>query len=515
MTKSAYRGISLAAIAVGFLFRFTQLPLRPMHHDEANQAVKFGALLEEGRYAYDKTDHHGPSLYYLSLAAAQARGQTTLAELDETTLRLVPAVFGLGLIVLCLFFGTSLHPGTAALAALLAAFSPVMTYFSRFYIHESLFAFFALALLVSVWRYSERLTSRTIFAVGLSAGLLFATKETSVIVFAAVFAAIILAHLLQKKTVWTPGVRLKSNWEHVVLGLLTFVAVAVVLFSSLGQNLNGPADAVLALKTYVVKGTAPAAHAHPWAYYLGVLVFSKSGGLVWTEGFVFLLALVGIGTAVARRSEWEARQRLALYVFIYTALTTLAFFILPYKTPWNVLAFYTGWLLLAAIGGAFLVRAPKQKWLKGIFLALLSAGLVQFGLQNYRANVRYPADPRNPYVYVQTSPDFLKLAKRVDSLAAVHPAKKSLVIKVIAGAYDQWPLPWYLRGYKNVGYWATAAEAGPVGDAALVIASAENAARLQPSFGDRYQVEHYGLREGVLLTLFIPGTLWNRFILSR
>ena len=253
MTKSAYRGISLAAIAVGFLFRFTQLPLRPMHHDEANQAVKFGALLEEGRYAYDKTDHHGPSLYYLSLAAAQARGQMTLAELDETTLRLVPAVFGLGLIVLCLFFGTSLHPGTAALAALLAAFSPVMTYFSRFYIHESLFAFFALALLVSVWRYSERLTSRTIFAVGLSAGLLFATKETSVIVFAAVFAAIILAHLLQKKTVWTPGVRLKSNWEHVVLGLLTFVAVAVVLFSSLGQNLNGPADAVLALKTYVVK----------------------------------------------------------------------------------------------------------------------------------------------------------------------------------------------------------------------------------------------------------------------
>ena len=230
---------------------------------------------------------------------------------------------------------------------------------------------------------------------------------------------------------------------------------------------------------------------------------------------MFLLALVGIGTAVARRSEWEARQRLALYVFIYTALTTLAFFILPYKTPWNVLAFYTGWLLLAAIGGAFLVRAPKQKWLKGIFLALLSAGLVQFGLQNYRANVRYPADPRNPYVYVQTSPDFLKLAKRVDSLAAVHPAKKSLVIKVIAGAYDQWPLPWYLRGYKNVGYWATAAEAGPVGDAALVIASAENAARLQPSFGDRYQVEHYGLREGVLLTLFIPGTLWNRFILSR
>jgi uncharacterized protein (TIGR03663 family) len=515
MTKTAYRGLFLAALVAAFLFRFSGLALRPMHHDEANQAVKFGALLEEGRYVYDKADHHGPSLYYATLGAACARGQKTLADLDETTLRLVPAVFGIGLVFLLIFFGSSLHPGAGALAALLAAFSPAMTYYSRFYIHESLFAFFALALLVSVWRYSERLASREAFAIGLSAGLLFATKETSVIIFAAVAISLVLAYRLQKKTVWTPGLRLKTNGEHIFLVVLTFLAVAAILYSSLGKNLNGLADAVTAFKTYFAKGAAPAAHVHGWSYYLKVLAFSKSGGLVWSEGLVFVLGLVGIGTAIARRSEWEARQSLGLYISIYTAFTTLVFFLLPYKTPWNVLAFYTGWILLAGIGGAFLVRVAKKTAPKVVPLVLISAGLVHLGIQNYRANMRYPADPRNPYVYAQTSPDFLKLVKRVEALASVHPAKKRLLIKVIAGPYEQWPLPWYLRGYKNVGYWAGAAEAGVVTDAALVIASEENAALLEPALGRRCQVEHFGLREGTLLTLFIPNSLWNRFILSR
>ena len=72
----------------------------PMHHDEANQAVKFGALLERGEYAYDANDHHGPTLYYLTLPVAWLRGQATLAALDEWTLRGVPAAFGAATILL-------------------------------------------------------------------------------------------------------------------------------------------------------------------------------------------------------------------------------------------------------------------------------------------------------------------------------------------------------------------------------------------------------------------------------
>jgi predicted membrane-bound mannosyltransferase len=66
-----------------------------MHHDEANQAYKFGELLEQGEYRYDPAEHHGPTLYYFSLPFAWLIGQKTYAELNEITLRLVTVFFGL------------------------------------------------------------------------------------------------------------------------------------------------------------------------------------------------------------------------------------------------------------------------------------------------------------------------------------------------------------------------------------------------------------------------------------
>ena len=44
--KTVFRGVFLLVILGAFLFRLVLLDLRPMHHDEANQAVKFGNLLE-------------------------------------------------------------------------------------------------------------------------------------------------------------------------------------------------------------------------------------------------------------------------------------------------------------------------------------------------------------------------------------------------------------------------------------------------------------------------------------
>ena len=41
-----------------------------MHADEAVHADKFGTLLEEGHYAYDSSEYHGPTLYYLTLPSA-------------------------------------------------------------------------------------------------------------------------------------------------------------------------------------------------------------------------------------------------------------------------------------------------------------------------------------------------------------------------------------------------------------------------------------------------------------
>src|SRR5262245_21182237 len=46
--------------------RLPALAARPMHADEAIHADKLGTLLEGGGYAYDPSQYHGPTLYYLT-----------------------------------------------------------------------------------------------------------------------------------------------------------------------------------------------------------------------------------------------------------------------------------------------------------------------------------------------------------------------------------------------------------------------------------------------------------------
>jgi predicted membrane-bound mannosyltransferase len=121
MKKAAFGGLFLAVLGLGLALRLARLDLRPIHHDEANQAVKFGALLEKNDYRYDPADHHGPTLYYLTLPMAWVRGRNTLASLDETTLRLLPALFGAGLLLLFLLLVRELGREAVLAGVLLAA----------------------------------------------------------------------------------------------------------------------------------------------------------------------------------------------------------------------------------------------------------------------------------------------------------------------------------------------------------------------------------------------------------
>jgi hypothetical protein len=90
-----------------------------------------------------------------------------------------------------------------------------------------------------------------------------------------------------------------------------------------------------------------------------------------------------------------------------------------------------------------------------------------------------------------------------------------MLVGVVAGPYEQWPLPWYLRGMKRVGYWPSASEAGTLDRTPLIVASQDNAGALDAALADRYVSEFYGLRPGVLLTVYIERALWERFLASR
>ena len=128
--------VFLALVLLASALRFPALAARPMHADEAIHADKLGTLLEGGGYAYDPAEYHGPTLYYLGLLAARLQGARSYVEIDEVTLRSVPAVLGVLLVAAHLGARPLLGAPAAALAGLLAAISPAMVFYSRYFIHE-------------------------------------------------------------------------------------------------------------------------------------------------------------------------------------------------------------------------------------------------------------------------------------------------------------------------------------------------------------------------------------------
>jgi len=117
MTRAGAGALVAIALTAALALRVARLEVRPMHHDEANQALKFGDLLERGEYRYDYRDHHGPTLYYLTLPSAWLGGRHTLASLDEVTLRRVPVVFGAATILLLPFLSAGMGRTATAVAA--------------------------------------------------------------------------------------------------------------------------------------------------------------------------------------------------------------------------------------------------------------------------------------------------------------------------------------------------------------------------------------------------------------
>jgi uncharacterized protein (TIGR03663 family) len=515
MNRAAFWAVFVGALALGLAFRLTDPGARPMHHDEANQAVRFGTLLETGEYRYDRHDHHGPTLYYLTLPFAWMRGQWTLAALDERTLRMVPALFGAGTILLFPLVSRGIGRPAVAAAALLAAVSPVLTYYSRFYVQESLFVFFTLAFLIALGKYAQRPGVAPALWAGALGGLAYATKETSLIVLPAAGAACAIAAAVARKKGEQGGDPPRAGPRTLVLHALAALGAALLpallLFTGFFRNPAGLLDSVSAISIYLSRGVEPGPHVQPWFSYLRTMAWSSSGGLVWTDALVLVLAVAGIVQAIVARKTafWP------LYIGLYSVGTMAIFSAVRYKTPWNVLPFYAGIVLMAGVGAAALLARARRRPVRVLLAVVLVAAGWQLAMQSVRASLRYPADARNPYAYAHTSTDFVRLTSRVTDLASRHPDGRGMLVKVIAGPYEQWPFPWYARDLTRVGYWSRAAEAGPLDGVPVIVASQENADAVDAVVGDRYVSEFYGLRPGVLLTLYVERGLWDRFMESR
>jgi len=516
--------LCIGAVAIGAAtLRLPRLSLRPMHGDEANQAVKTARLLETGQYVYDPHDHHGPSIYYLAQPVFWALGAETAPDLTDGMLRVVPAVFGVLTVVLLVLMGDGLGRAAAVCAGVLTAVSPALVFYSRYYVQETLLVCFTFGFIATAWRYA--VTRKVVWAVAAGAclGLMHATKETWVLAGAAMAAALAVLLLWDRLAAGRRDadtvrrVDARACFRPVVIALVIAVAVVVagVLFTSFFTNWRGPIDSVLTYTYNAGKAGGESIHNHPVLWYLKMLTFSRlvtdMPGPWWSEGLILGLALVGLVAALTGRGLGNTHRGLARFVGLYTVFLTVAYALIQYKTPWCCIGFLHGMALMAGIGAVALVRWVPTRLLKVLLVLALAAGAVHLGWQAHRASFRFCVDQRNPYVYAHTSPDAMKLVRRVEEVAEVSPDGYGMIVKVITPT-NYWPLPWYLRRFEpgHVGYYH---EVPDDPDASVIITSPDCAEAIEARAKQSYnRMSTYGLRPGVLMSVWIRQPLWDALV---
>ncbi len=514
MTRSRFFVILILLAALATLVsRLPKLDYRPMHCDEAVHAVKCNDLWQTGRYQYDLHEYHGPTLYYCTLPVIWLSGADNFGETTEATYRIVPVIFGVGLIVLLLLVADGLGRWAAVCAGVLTALSPAMSFYGRYYIQETLLVFFTFLAIVAGWRYVRSRDAGWAILAGAAIGLMHATKETCIIPLGALLAALAINTLWH----WRPrGVRVawRGYWrgKAFVGAALAAVGLSALLYSGFGTSASGPLDSLRTFATYFDRAGGHGLHDHPWWYYLRMLLFTQYvPGPWWSEALIIVLAIVGGVAAVTGKGVRDGYVPLLRLLTLYTLLLTIIYTAIPYKTPWCMLGFLHGMILLAGVGVVALIGWLRFMPLRVAAGVLLAAGSWQLGWQAYRANTRFCADYRNPYVYSHPLFQVVDLARRVEDLASVHPDRQDLLVKVIAE--DCWPLPWYLRQLSRVGYWE---EVPDQPDAAVIICDAGLQEDLDRRLQDKYQVNAYGLRAPAsVLWAYIERGLWDTYADER
>lgn len=563
--------LSVAILLIAAVLRLYDLDLVPLHHDEGVNGNFLVRLVREGYYHYDPANYHGPTLYYFAAFfpwvlrllfgpnAQDNYGLTTVA------IRCVPALFGIATIALIFTLRRNLGTIATLSGAFLLAVSPGAVYLSRYFIHETLFVFFALGMVVAAVKYYEAPNPVYLILGAMSAALLFATKETAIITAGVLVIAFVLTLMCsalwnrpnssgrktkKKKRQQRAGVESGGEegnflervgepawlaiWLAIAFGV--FVIVNGLFYSSFFTNYpQGVKDAVKTFEFWTKTGKE--AHVHPPATYLHWLLLQESP----------LLILGAIGALLAPLlAALKQAKSFALFVALWAFGLMAAYSLIAYKTPWLALNFIVPLALCSGVTIQWIHELLGERAVDARMRGLALAGVLLFaigplagfaqafdqalttnserGLVGAIGEAKFRRKPFIPgyqtidlnfynydnddryyvYIYAHTRRQTLKLVDEINRLAQRTRQGGDTGMTIVSP--DYWPLPWYLRNYKRVGYYGRMSPSIEP----IIIASQSQAAEVETTFGERYiQIPSgenpngsFALRPGVELLLY-------------
>jgi uncharacterized protein (TIGR03663 family) len=476
--------------------RFEDLGSRPFHADEATGARITAARMSGEGGRFDPKHYHGPVLGDAAVVVCRVRGEDGWKTMTKETLRMVPAVAGVLVVLLPVFWRRRVGDVPAVVAGALLAVSPLLVYYSRMFIHEMLLVLAGGAVLACFAGRKPRFVWAGVFF-----GLMFAVKETFVISVLAWGGALVATLLCQQE--WRSRERLVEWVRGHAKSFAVMVGVAAVVSMVFYTRLfTQPIGAWDAVRTFFVYETVEG-HNKPWSWYAQWFGWpQKSAGMWWYECVVLWVALLAfLGSwlpCVSRRGERHWLRFLGFSI-IGHFVTYSAF---GYKTPWLMCL---PWLHVCVLAGFGVMLLPSRKWAMACVAAMGVGVIWPMSKISDKAIHRLSSDPRNPYAYVPTRPDVERLEEFLNQL---RPLSDQDVVAVIGT--DYWPLPWYVRSFSRTGYW----ELPPEGlrDWPFVMAMPDVVDQVTGNLAETHTQLPRGLRAEVPVWLMVRNDIWKKWM---
>ena len=182
-------------IVIAIWTRFWDLGYRAQHHDESLHSYYSGLFATGDRLYVHHPLMHGPFLFHANALVYRLFGD------NDTTSRLIPAVFGVAIVWMpWLLRSKSLLGRWGALAAgYMLLISPAMLYYTRYIRHDPYMVAGCLLLAIAVFRYLEQPQRRWIIIAFATVAFLLANHElvlaTFLIMVTILWGSLLLTHL--------------------------------------------------------------------------------------------------------------------------------------------------------------------------------------------------------------------------------------------------------------------------------------------------------------------------------
>lgn len=553
--------------AIASFLRFFMLELKPFHHDEGVNGYFMVSLYNTGQYAYNPTNYHGPDLYFVALAFANAM------KFDTFTMRFSVAVFGVAVVVLAFFLRDYLGKVGSIFAALFLSLSPGMVFISRYFIHEMLFVFFSIGIVVPIVLFIEKKKAGP-FAVGLmiltllvcflpgSLRFVSAVIEGNTVggwvlaIALALIDVVLTGILIRQLLAWNEGrpmylllasastVMLFATKEtaFVTVGTMAIAVGCVAAWRRIGTPVTGalgPDPAPVGLTWSNFKSQLGSRDDVRWTVILCSLLFAYLWCIFFSSFFTNPRGIVDAFKAYAVWTKTGAADHTQNGFFAYLkwgykieapifALSAVgavialvkgvnrfaiftAFWAFGMLAAYTIIPYKTPWLALSfllpmcLIGGYAIneTLASKNTLVKLLGGLLAVTATGVLAYQTYLINFVKYDDESMPYVYAHTKRGFLDLVAEMNRIAEKDGGRYAKA-QVMSSEY--WPMPWYTKDLREVAYAARIGDAK--NDVFIVTRKGDKEDEVIRRFSKDYKyVGTYPLRSGVDLHLLVRRDL--------